>query len=206
MSEKPKKKATKKTAKTTKKTVKPVKTVKTVEAEKVVNKAANKPFDYKTTIWVGLTLVALVLVVMAILKFNQNEKIDSSYFHDADGKVVLTMTKDNAALDESIWEAPITHVVYYHSGDTLTGARAFYEYTTEAEAEEAFKHLELGDFANNKKINGKFVVFEIKDTRYDTMSLEELKNSIERLKQSNKLVLNYDENYINTYTAKDSEE
>lgn len=198
MSEKPKKKAAK-----TKKTVK---TEKTTKAKKVVEKVVKKPFDYKTTIWVGLTLVALILVVMAILKFNQNERIDSSYFHDTDGKIVLTMTEDNAALDESIWEAPITHVVYYYSGDTLTGARAFYEYTTEAEAEEAFKHLELGDFANNKKISGKFVIFEVKDTRYNTMSVEELRNSIERLKQSNKLVLDYDENYINTHATKQTEE
>lgn len=151
-----------------------------------------KPFDYKTTIWVGLLLVALIVVVMMILKFNQNEKIDSSYFHDDDKKIVLTMDRDNATLDDSEFEPEITHVVYYYEGDKIVSARAFYEYDTEAEAEEANKNLELGEFADSKKINGRFVVFDINNSQYQNLTVTELRKNIELLKQIDALILDYD--------------
>ena len=142
------------------------------KTKKVVNENARKakPFDYKTTIWIGLFLVAFVIVVMAILKFNQNESFDSSYFHDADGKIVLSMSREMSALDDSEWESDVTHVVYYYEGDKIITARAFYEYATEAEAEEAYKHLNLGEFADSKKINGKFETFDRMCDLQDKMS------------------------------------
>ena len=160
-----------------------------------------KSFDYKTTIWIGLFLVAFVIVVMAILKFNQNESFDSSYFHDADGKIVLTMSREMSALDDSEWEADVTHVVYYYEGDKIIAARAFYEYATEAEAEEAFKHLELGTYSTNKKINGKFVVFDINKSQYENMTVEDLKESRELLKQIDALILDYGEGYVKPRTV-----
>lgn len=159
---------------------------------KLKKKIEKPPFDYKTTIWVGLAVVALLLVIMAILKFNQNEKIDSSYFHDADGKIVLTMDEDVAELDNSEWEPPITHIVYYHDGDKITSVRAFYEYKTEADAEEANKHLELGDFADGKKMSGRFIVFDVKKSQYDGMTVTELEENRELLKQIDALILDYD--------------
>ena len=171
---------------TRKKTAKVAKTTKSVA----------KPFDYKTTIWVGLALVALIIVIMMILKFNQNEKIDSSYFHDADGKIVLSMDKEISALDDSEWEADVTHMVYYYEGDKIIAARAFYEYATEAEAEEAYKHLDLGTYANGKKINGKFIVFDVNKSQYENMTVEDLKASRELLKEIDALILDYGEGYV----------
>jgi hypothetical protein len=168
------------------------------KTKKVVkeNVRENKPFDYKTTIWIGLFLVAFVIVVMAILKFNQNESFDSNYFHDADGKMVFTMDRNNATLDESAWEPEITHVVYYYEGDKVVAVRAFYEYATEAEAEEAYKHLALGDFSDSKKTNGRFVVFDVKKSQYENTTVEELKTSRELLKEINALILDYGEGYV----------
>ena len=151
-----------------------------------------KPFDYKTTIWVGLLLVALIIVVMMILKFNQNEKIDSSYFHSDDKKIVLTMDRDNATLDDSDYEPDITHVVYYYEGDKITSVKAFYEYRTDAEAEEANKNLGLGEFADGKKINGRFIVFDLNKSQYENLTVSELQQNIELLKQIDALILDYD--------------
>ncbi|MBR3269686.1 hypothetical protein IKG07_00285 [Candidatus Saccharibacteria bacterium] len=159
-------------------------------------KKVEKPFDYKTTIWVGLALVALMIVIMAILKFSQNEKFDSSYFHDADGKIVLTMSKEMSALDDSEWESDVTHVVYYYEGNKIIGARAFYEYATESEAEEAYKHLDLGPSASGKRISGKFVVFDVNKSQYENMTVEDLKASRELLKEIDALILDYGEGYV----------
>lgn len=164
-------------------------------------KRVKKPFDYKTTIWVGLALVALIIVVMMILRFSQNENIDSNYFHDDNGKIVLTMGREMSALDDSDWESDVTHVVYYYEGNKIVAARAFYEYATEAEAEEAFKHLELGTYSTNKKINGKFVVFDINKSQYENMTVEDLKESRELLKQIDALILDYGEGYVKPRTV-----
>ena len=169
-------------------------------------KSAAKPFDYKTTIWVGLALVALIIVIMMILKFNQNEKIDSSYFHDEEGKMVLSMDKEISALDDSEWEADVTHVVYYYEGDKIIAARAFYEYATEAEAEEAYKHLDLGNYANGKKINGRFIVFDVNKAQYENMTVEDLKVSRELLKEIDALILDYGEGYVKPRTAEEPTE
>lgn len=165
------------------------------------SKKVNKPFDYKTTIWVGLALVALMIVVMAILQFNQNEKFDSSYFHDADGKIVLTMNKEMSALDDSEWESDVSHVVYYYEGNKIVGARVFCEYATEAEAEEAYKHLDLGAYATGKKINGKFIVFDVNKSQYENMTVEDLKASRELLKEIDALILDYGEGYVKPRTT-----
>ena len=151
-----------------------------------------KPFDYKTWIWVLLAIAALILVIIAIVKFNQNEKFESSYFHSDDKKIVLTMNRDNAELDDSEWEPEITHVVYYYDGDKINSARAFYEYKTEAEAEEANKHLGLGEFATGKKIGGRFVVFDVDKAQFENLTVSQLRESIELLKQIDALILDYD--------------
>ena len=84
------------------------------------------------------------------------------------------------------------NVVYYYKDDEITSARAFYEYENEADAEEAFKHLNSDSFADSKKINGKFIVFDIKKSRYEDTTVSELRKEIELLKQINALILDYD--------------
>lgn len=165
---------------------------KTVKKVEKTEKVDVKPFDYKTWILVLFAVAALIVVIMAILKFTQNEKIDSSYFHDDDKKIVLTMDAENADLDDSKWEPEITHMVYYYDGNKITSARAFYEYETEAEAEEANKNLGLGEFADGKKVNGRFVVFDVNKSRYENLTVEKLRKNVELLKEINALILNYD--------------
>lgn len=171
-----------------------------------VDKAKNKPFDYKTTIWVGLALVALIVVVMLILMFTQNEKIDSSYFHDDENKIVLTMDKDMSVLDDSPWESGIVHVVYYHDGSKITNVRAFYEYPDEETAKIAASKLESGEYADSMKLNGRFIIFQIKKSQYENMTVEELRENIELLKEIDALILDYNENTILDYSVSFEEE
>lgn len=180
--------------------------MKRVKKEKVKKEKAKndkvkrvRQLDYKTWILAGLALVGFIIVVMMILKFNQNEDIDSSYFHDTDDKIVLTMNRDNSELDNSDFEPMITHVVYYHDGNKITNVRAFYEYGSEATAREALEHLELGDFADNKKLNGRFVIFQVKKSQYEDLTVEDLKRDVELLKEIDALVLDYNENTLEEY-------
>ena len=165
-------------------------------------KAEKKQIDYKTWILVGFATVALVIVIGLILNFTQNEKFDSGYFHDTNGKIVLTMTKDKSALENSIYESNITHVVYYYDGNkNIVNARAFYEYKDEEEAKAAYPHLGLGEFADSKKMSGKFVVFQVKKELYTDLTVDKVEESRGLLKEIEALVLDYDDQTINKYPA-----
>ncbi|MBQ6409677.1 hypothetical protein IJI18_00260 [Candidatus Saccharibacteria bacterium] len=176
-----------------KKRTKKVEKSEKVELPKKVERVGSRPFDYKTWIWVLLAVAALILVIIAIVNFSQNEKFDSSYFHDDDKKIVLTMNAKNAELDNSDWEPEITHVVYYYDNNKIVNARVFYEYKTDAEAEEAYKNLALGEFATSKKISGRFVVFDVNKMQYENLTVQELRENIESLKGIGVLVLDYDQ-------------
>lgn len=170
------------------------------------NRKRVKEIDHKTWIWVCLSIIALVFVIIAIVNFSQNESYDSSYFHDGDGRIVLTMDRDSASLDDSIYEPNITHIVYYYEGDNITGVKAFYEYATEAEAKTAYAHLGLGSFADSKRLSGRFIVFNVKRAMYENVTVEFLKNDRELLKDIDALILDYDEGYINNYAELTFEE
>ena len=157
---------------------------------------SRKSFDKKTLIWMILAVIAFVIVVVAIVITNLPEKIDSSYFHDDDKKIVLTMDKEMSALDDSPYESGIVHVVYYYDGDKITNVRAFYEYPDEEMAKIAMLNLKTGDFATSMKLNGRFVIFQINKSQYENMTVEMLKENIELLKEIDALILDYDENTI----------
>ena len=158
-----------------------------------------KGIDKKTWILMALATVAFVIVVVVIVIVSRPEKIDSGYFHDDENKIVLTMSGDMSALDDSPYESGVVHVVYYYNGDKIASARVFYEYPDEEMAKIAFSKLEPGEYANNKKLNGKYVIFDLNKTQYEDLTVEELRQNIELLKLINALILDYDENTVNEY-------
>lgn len=155
--------------------------------------------DKKTWILMALATVAFIIVVIIIVIMNRPEKIDSSYFHDDNSKIVITMSGDMSALDDSPYESGVVHVVYYYNGDKIINARAFYEYPDEEMAKIAMEKLQVGEYATNKKMSGKFVIFDLNKTQYEDLTVSELKENIELLKAINALILDYDENTVNDY-------
>lgn len=160
-----------------------------------------KKIDIKTWVLVGCAVVALVIVIAVILAFNQSEKIDSSYFKDSDGKIVVTLDKEMAALDDSIYEGDVVHTVYYYDGDKITNARLFYEYYSEDDAKKAYEKLEPNAYLEDKKLNGKFIMFKVNKVLYEDTTVTELKETIEQLEEIDALILDYDENYVETHGA-----
>ncbi len=172
-----------------------------IDAKAEVARAKTGTIDHKTWIMVGFAIIALVFVIIAIVKFTKNEKYDSAYFHDDEGKIVLTMDKEAAALDDSKYEPNITHIVYYYRDGVVDNVKAFYEYATEKEAEKAYPNLGLGDFADSKYRSGRFVIFQVKKSNYENLTVESLKADIENLKGINALILDYEDGYINRYAT-----
>ena len=132
--------------------------------------------------WMGFAFLALVVVVIAIVQVNQLEPIDSSYFVSDDSKIVASMDAEMAAFENSEWEAPMTYVVYYVGADgKIENVRVFYEYNTEAEAREAMRYVGLGDFATQKKLNGRYIILQAKASQYEGTTADEIRENIRGL-------------------------
>ena len=162
-------------------------------------KPAVRKADRKTLIGVIAAVVALILVVIMIVILSLPEKFDSKYFHDTNNKIVLTMDNETSALDDSPYEASIIHLVYYHDGTKVNNMRVFYEYPDEDMAMTAIAELKMGDFAESRKLNGRFIVYQAAKSQYEGMTVEDVKNKVEQLKELDALILEYDENTILEY-------
>ncbi|MDO4526617.1 MAG: hypothetical protein Q4B87_00810 [Candidatus Saccharibacteria bacterium] len=163
------------------------------------NSKRKRKFDLKTWVLVGCAVVALVAVVAIIVGFNFREKYTSDYFHDADGRFVVTMDYKTAALENGPYEPFITHVVYYYDGEKITDAKAFYEYANNQDATEAYNKMAVGEYFDGISLNDRFVVLSIKKTQYEGVTLADLKASRDQLKGIDAVILDYDDKTLSKY-------
>lgn len=163
------------------------------------NSKRTRKFDAKTWFSVGCATVALVVVIAIIIGFNFREKYTSDYFHDTDGKFVVTMDYRTAALENGPYEPFITHVVYYYNGENITDAKAFYEYANTQDAAEAYEKITVSDYFENKSLNDRFVVLQIKKAQYEDATLADLKESRERLKGIDAVISDYNDKTLGEY-------
>ena len=153
----------------------------------------------KTLIMMGASFVVLVVVVILIVTIFWNKPVDSCFFHDSDDKIVITMDKETASIEGSAFEPYITHMVYYHDGKNITGLEAYYEYESEDVAKAVYDYLKPNGFADSKYRNGRFVVFKVNKSKYEGVTVDEIKDELERLKQIDAVILDYDENTLGKY-------
>lgn len=141
--------------------------------------------DKQKIFWVCAAIVALVCVIVAIVNINQVEPIDDDYFTDSDTKIVATMDADTAGYDDTDWEPPITRIVYYVDGEgKIENMRIFYEYEDEETAREAIKNVDGSRFAVGKKLNGRYIIFQAKDSQYKGLTADELKRNLESMRDA----------------------
>lgn len=99
-------------------------------------------------------------------------------------KTQIEMTIENLYTDEGKLvynNNDIYKIVYYFSGDEITGLEHYYEYANETEAEAKYKEYKetLKNDASIKKItrSGKYVVYTMAGERYEGKTVEQVKNS-----------------------------
>lgn len=138
-------------------------------------KKLNLKTFYNVLIFVALVAVVVVLIVMN----NNNNKIEitDDYFVSDDSKYVSTMDKEITNYENSEYEPPISHMVYYISGDMVSDIKLFYEYDDEDDAKEAYDNISMDDkkWATGKTLNGKYIIFQFVKDEYKGMTAEEAK-------------------------------
>lgn len=125
-------------------------------------------------------IVAIVLIVVFVVKPGGAGGLSDAYFVSDDNKLVMTLESDEASYDEDEYAPAKSHMVYYKSGNDITGVSVFYEYKDEATAKLANDHISDESRAEAKeiKLRGKYIEIVMKDETYSDTTAEEIEQQI----------------------------
>ncbi len=153
-------------------------TAKSVTTKTEVNASRTAPrINPNKLIFFGIIIAAVIAVVIGVcIAINLNQPINDAYFVSDDSKYVLNMKNDEADNHDVI----AIHAVYYYSGDTVTGAKSFYEFEDEETAKTTYEKIspKEGD-TNTYSLNGKYVVITAGEDTVKKINLEDIKTQIE---------------------------
>lgn len=146
-------------------------------------KKANNKSDNKNII-IGICIAVLVVAVIGIAIFFATRgtgAINDSYFRSDNTKYVATFEGDYMGLsDDSNYAPGKTHQVFLYSGDKITGATIYLEYNDEAAAKSALEHFkQLDESTNGLSANGKYIVIEMPEEEYSSMTTSQVKQYVE---------------------------
>ena len=148
----------------------------------MANKKAKK--DNKNLI-IGVIagIVAIVVViVLAVALLSRGNKLDDSFFVSDGTKYVATLDGSEVGFSEEEGIMPLkVHLVYFYSGDTVTGVKSYYEFADEDIAKKAFEMMKEEDSegAGNYELNGKYVILAEDSSKYEGMTADDAKEQIE---------------------------
>lgn len=129
------------------------------------------------------SILILSLFVIAMVIINNRPKYNDEYFVSDDSKIVLAM---NAEASEDGKTPTTTYVVYYYSGDKITGIKQFYKFDEEAKAKEVYDELDVSNmnWIAEKSLDGHFIIFNLASSQYENLTTEDVRNSAEQLEES----------------------
>ena len=133
----------------------------------------------------AIAAIVIIVIIALVAANGGNKQINDNYFVSDDTKYVLTLGADY--IDSSDEYAPLkSHMVYYYSGDKITGLKVYYEYSNADNAKTAYEALkELNDSEPNFKdilIDGKYVILVSNESDYESLTASEVKQQIDFMK------------------------
>lgn len=129
-----------------------------------------------------VAIVVVVIIAVAVTTTGSG-KLGDSYFVSDGEKYVLTLDTDDMELGETDNEYVPTkaHIVYYYSGDEITGAKAYYEYKDTETAKAALAEMkeQSGEDLGETAVEGKYIIVTIDASEYEGMTASDVKSQIE---------------------------
>ncbi len=129
-----------------------------------------------------VAIVVVVIIAVAVATTGSG-KLGDSYFVSDGEKYVLTINTENMELGDGDEEyVPVkAHMVYYYSGDEITGAKAYYEYKDAETAKAALAAMKeaAGDELDGTTVEDKYIVATIDASEYEGMTASDVKSQIE---------------------------
>ncbi len=131
----------------------------------------------------AVVAIVVVVIIAVVVATSGNGKLSDSYFVSDGEKYVLTLNTEDMELGETDSEYVPTkaHVVYYYSGDTITGAKAYYEYKDAETAKAALAAMkeESGDELGDAAVEEKYIVVTVSASEYEGMTASDVKSQID---------------------------
>lgn len=141
-----------------------------------------KTNETKTNLIMAICAIVLVLVliVISVVMASRNQ-LGDSYFVSDGSKYVLNIAYDDALVEEGQSSPVSLHVVYYYSGNDITGVKEYYEFADEATAKTALEFFTQSENNSYKAIeqSGKYVIVTINEADYEGLTAEIVKQNIE---------------------------
>ena len=108
---------------------------------------SKRTIEFREDFAIAMIITSVFILVAVMVGVGMNlqaiNRLNSSYFKSDGMKLVLSMNKDIASFDDSDYEADITHVVYYYTGNTINNVRVFFAYDTKNEARTAYNNISM---------------------------------------------------------------
>lgn len=154
--------------------------------EKEKKKENKKKGVIAAIVGVVVIVVAIIVAIVVAANVNKNEMapIEDGYFVSDDSKLVLNMDGDNVEMLENSQRPIASHTVYYYSGDKIDSMKIFFEYANDERANEISELMgdSYKEWANDKKVNGKYIVFLMDRSRYEGLTVDAVRKVIEDVK------------------------
>ena len=131
-------------------------------------------------IFLGLSSIALILVIAIVMVvINSKPVYDDKYFVSDDSKIVLSMHSEP---NEDGKTPTTTYMVYYYSGEKITGIKQFYRFDEESKAKDVFDELDVSDmdWISEKTLDGHFIIFKLAPSQYEELTTQEVRNAAEQ--------------------------
>ena len=154
-------------------------------------------------IFTGVLVIAVVIVAVI---FATRSTLNDSYFVSAGSKYVLTVDRDMLETENKENSPVKTHVVYYYSGDAITGVTTYMEFADDATAKAALDLYKNADQTGIKslKTNGKYLVVEMTEDQYKDITTSYVKQQVDFIEMMKKSVTNNSDNTNEETTETDN--
>lgn len=133
-------------------------------------------------------VVAIVLIVVFVVKPGSGGLSDD-YFKTDDTKYVIEIGSGIGMTDDATVIPDKSYMVYYYSGDTVTGVSSFYEYVDGGRASQAYNEItdEVREGAKEIKLQGKYIEIVLNEENYSGIKPSDIKASIEYMESLKEL-------------------
>ena len=138
-------------------------------------------------ICIALVVIAIIAVIIVLVMRNNSPSTNNSYFVSDDTKYVLNLDSDSFSTEDGEFQPQKAHLIYYYSGDTITGMKSYYEYANEADAKSAYEYYKanMASEYKNIELDGKFLILTANEADYEGMTAYDIQQQIEFLESIN---------------------
>lgn len=146
--------------------------------------ATNNKKTNSVIIGICAAIVVVALIAVAIVLGTRNggfTGLSDAFFVSDGSKLVMDIDPDAFPFEQEEYIPEKVYQVYFYSGDTINGLKAYYKYSDEEKAKAALSYLADSFEGDYKSISqdGEYVILEANESEYEGVQANDVKQQIE---------------------------